>query len=181
MFYTANMYLNGSGVERDPTKAAEWFRRGAELGDADCMANLGECYNRGVGVEQDFAQAVRWFRQAAELGSDTGMFNLAVTYFWGDGVGEDRAKAYAWMRKAADAGLKEAQVALRELDAANRQARAANGPAGPLHEAAAIERVREQTERAMRKYRQQLVEKLPFVARPWDPHQNWPPPATLPR
>ena len=43
-------YLSGSNVERDYTRAAEAFRRGAELGSAEAELALGYLYERGFGV-----------------------------------------------------------------------------------------------------------------------------------
>jgi TPR repeat protein len=37
-------YDRGQGVERDPARAAEWYRQGAAAGNGRAMANLGVCY-----------------------------------------------------------------------------------------------------------------------------------------
>ena len=34
------VYANAMGIRRDDTKAAEWFRRGADLGDREAMFEL---------------------------------------------------------------------------------------------------------------------------------------------
>ena len=40
-----------------------WYRKGAEVGDADSMNNLGGMYEQGCGVPQDDNQAMNWYRQ----------------------------------------------------------------------------------------------------------------------
>jgi TPR repeat protein len=40
-------YEKGVGVDEDVGKAAEYYRRGSETGDARATCNLGLCYGRG--------------------------------------------------------------------------------------------------------------------------------------
>ena len=56
------------GVTPSPEKAAEWYRRAAEQGDADAQFNLGDCYECGTGVELSTKLAAKWYRFAAEQG-----------------------------------------------------------------------------------------------------------------
>ena len=55
-------------MERDLHKAAKWYWRAANLGDAQAMYNLGCCYAHGMGVEEDAGKASRWFAEAARRG-----------------------------------------------------------------------------------------------------------------
>ena len=64
------MYEDGHGVPQDYAKAKEMYEKGAELGDVDCMCNLGILYYEGKGVEKDVNKAVELYRQAAERGDD---------------------------------------------------------------------------------------------------------------
>ncbi|MFQ8758834.1 MAG: tetratricopeptide repeat protein [Intestinimonas sp.] len=51
-------YENGfHGLAQDLSKAAELYRRSAELGDAAAQSNLGSLYYTGSGVERDDALA----------------------------------------------------------------------------------------------------------------------------
>ena len=61
-------YEEGSGVERDTTKAVEWYDRAADLGDVHAQYRLGWCLNHGVGVERDRAKAIEWYTAAAGQG-----------------------------------------------------------------------------------------------------------------
>jgi S1-C subfamily serine protease len=51
------------------TKAAGWFRRAAEQGDADAEFCLGMMYGAGEGVPQDFVEYYKWVNLAAAQGN----------------------------------------------------------------------------------------------------------------
>lgn len=53
---------------RDRERAAGWFRRAAEAGDARAMHGLGVCHYRGLGVPRDLLEAYVWFCRAATSG-----------------------------------------------------------------------------------------------------------------
>ena len=68
------MLLNGSGGgggERDYSKAAEWFRKAAEQGDAKSQLDLGWMYLEGQGVSTDEKEAAKWFKKAGDQGHET--------------------------------------------------------------------------------------------------------------
>ncbi len=81
--------------------AAEWWRKGAEQGDADAQYNLGVMYSNGEGVPQDDAEAVKWYRNAAEQGYAQAQYNLGIKYDNGEGVPQDYAQAHMWFNLAA--------------------------------------------------------------------------------
>lgn len=64
----AQSYLNGTGVARDPARAAHWLRRAAALGDAESQFILSGMYFKGEGVPRDRSVAVQWLRRAAAQG-----------------------------------------------------------------------------------------------------------------
>ena len=45
------MYAYGVGVEQDYAKAAAWYERASEQGNADAQNNLGVMYAEGKGVK----------------------------------------------------------------------------------------------------------------------------------
>ncbi len=53
-------YLAGLGVEKDESRAIEWFRKAAGEGNTAAILELGRCYLGGTGVEKDIAQARLW-------------------------------------------------------------------------------------------------------------------------
>jgi hypothetical protein len=56
-YLRAQRYLDGSGVTRDPTQAAEWFWRSLEAGDTNAALPLADLYLHGEGVSQSCIQA----------------------------------------------------------------------------------------------------------------------------
>jgi TPR repeat protein len=62
------MYDEGTGVEQDFSKAAEWYRKAAERGFLEAQYNLGMMYYHGLGVPRDHEEADRWLQLAADHG-----------------------------------------------------------------------------------------------------------------
>ena len=54
----------GRGVPQNYEKAAEWYRKAADLGNADAMYSLAVMYSHGRGVQKDLNAAGKWRRQA---------------------------------------------------------------------------------------------------------------------
>ena len=109
MFNLATMYDDGKGVPKDAGQAASWYRKAAELGDADAMYSLGSMYDAGEGVPQDDNEAANWYHKAAELGNANAMYDLGLNYASGRGVVRDGAASYTWLSLAAAFGHEEAQ------------------------------------------------------------------------
>jgi len=97
------------------SKAAFWYRKAAEQGDAEAQYNLGRLYYDGRGVAQDYDQAALWFRAAAEQGDSDAQDELGNLYLSGEGVAQDYAQASLWYRKAAEQGDSDAQESLGDL------------------------------------------------------------------
>ena len=47
-------------------KAAEWFQKAADQGNADAQFWLGCMYQNGSDVERSYEKAVEWFQKAAD-------------------------------------------------------------------------------------------------------------------
>lgn len=110
-----HLYRKGLGTTPDLVKAAQWYRRAAELGFARAQANLASMYRRGDGVPQDYAEAAKWFERAGHQGHVIAQFNLALMYERGLGVPQSEPKAFAWYYNAARAGHKKAAARLGTL------------------------------------------------------------------
>ena len=75
------MYSTGNEVSQDHTKALNWFRRAAELGDAESQFHLGGMYKYGTGgLPQNRVEAEKWYRKAAEQGHANSQFELGRMY-----------------------------------------------------------------------------------------------------
>lgn len=109
--YIAQRYYNNNKY----SKAAEWYRKAAEMGLAHAQNELGVMYYKGKSVEQNYNKAVEWQRKAAEQNYSWGQYNLGWCYEAGHGVGKDTERAKEWYQKAANQGHKDAQKRLDNL------------------------------------------------------------------
>ncbi|MEE9315024.1 MAG: caspase family protein [Rhizobiaceae bacterium] len=103
-----SMFVDGLGVKKSNAEAVYWFRKGAELGDANSMNRLGVMIEYGSGVDKSETEAVYWYQKAAEKGHVTAMNNLGVSYKQGQGVDKSDSEAVSWYRKAAEKGYAQA-------------------------------------------------------------------------
>lgn len=107
------LYDAGNDAERDPARAAYWYRRAAEDGHVYAQHNLAVAYANGDGVELNFDQALMWWKQAARSGNADSQYNLGIVYALGvHGVRRNIDKAKKWWRKAAMKGDAMAQYNL---------------------------------------------------------------------
>jgi len=109
------LYGEGRGVPQDFTKAAEWFSRAAEQGDAVGQASLGWLYYSGHGVARDYGKAAELFGKAAAQGFAMAEGNLGYLYERGQGVRLDYLEAYKWYQLAAAHGYGPATRAIKSL------------------------------------------------------------------
>ena len=95
--------------------AYQWYKKAANLGNAEALNNLGVMYNNGEGVKKNYIIAFKFFEKAANLGCATAMLNLFNMYFGGYGVEKNHTKGKYWLEKAANLGNTQAKYKLKEL------------------------------------------------------------------
>ena len=119
-YLLARMYLKGSGLPKDPAKAARWFKKAADQGLPEAMEALGHLYRKGEGVPKDAAKAAKYYRQAAQYGRKWSQYWLGRLYFDGGDLPADPAKACFWASVALRAKLpdKEKKTIAKLRDAA---------------------------------------------------------------
>lgn len=66
-----SMYLQGSGVNRNPAQAKNYFLKGAQKGDAQSMMYLSMMHAKGDGVEQSNQEAYRWLLSMPDSAMNT--------------------------------------------------------------------------------------------------------------
>ena len=66
------MYLKGLGVRQDDVRAADWYRRAAQLGRPEAQFFLGTLYYLGRGVPQNDQLAHVWCEIALARGMTGG-------------------------------------------------------------------------------------------------------------
>jgi hypothetical protein len=74
----AVLYLDGKGVESDPTVAARWLLKAAQQGLIEAQYDLGLLYEFGRGVAADREVAVAWYKKAAAQGDAQAKSKLAA-------------------------------------------------------------------------------------------------------
>ena len=123
--YTTGMeYERGSnGKIQNYEEAFKWFRKGAELGNADAQFKLAECYEAG-NVEKNGDKSYEWYLRALEqylkaaehgdAGADT-LYKLGRCYivkYYNKHIKGSKEEAAKWFRKAAELGSADAYFKL---------------------------------------------------------------------
>lgn len=94
--------LEQGGTPPNMAKAAENYRKAAELKHPDSMVMLGYLLQNGLGLPPDAVEALVWYRRAAEMGNANGQTEVGAAYWAGLGVLQNSAEAARWFTLAAD-------------------------------------------------------------------------------
>lgn len=93
----ARLYLDGTGVDQDPRKAARWFNLAAEKGHRPAQALLGDLLFKGVGVPRQPARGLMWLslaRDGAQGRKDDWIVDL-YDKAWASASEADKSEAMA--------------------------------------------------------------------------------------
>ncbi|MBI1215344.1 MAG: hypothetical protein GC185_05945 [Alphaproteobacteria bacterium] len=99
----------------DYIEANKWYRKAADLGDAQCQYDLGVSYHYGSGVKQDDVQSAEWYKKAAAQKYPSAELHLGNYYLQGIGVKKDEETGVALIRRAMDDGSTAAQYQMAML------------------------------------------------------------------
>lgn len=91
-------------IKNNLPEAVKWFKKGSDVGNADCMLEYAGLLRDGKGVKKDTKAAFSYFLKAAELGKPEAMRFVAAGYWLGEGVKKDREESLRWHRRAAENG-----------------------------------------------------------------------------
>ena len=82
MVYLAESYDSNCNdtAYADDKKAFYWYKKAADLGDADAQYYVGYCYVSGIGVPVDEDIAYTWIKKAAKNGSVQAQRELKYLY-----------------------------------------------------------------------------------------------------
>lgn len=112
------IYEQGKAIPQDLAAADHWRRKGAEVGDQQCLFDLTEqleeqCENDNGA---NFEKILHSFMELAEAGFDAAQIKMGFAYQFGEwGINPDREKAIYWYQRAADQGNKAAINLLQKL------------------------------------------------------------------
>jgi len=92
-----------------PQKALPWFKKAAELGNAQAQLELAELYEAGDGVPKNIELAISWYEKAAAQDHDEAQLALALHYL--DDL-DDIDEAVVLLERSAQQGNSSAQYRL---------------------------------------------------------------------
>ena len=109
-------YIEGTGVEENPSKAFALLKPVADLGHPQAQYALAVGYKYGEWGTKDPKEAFTWYKKSAEQGRADAQLCVGKCYADGYGVIKDLKEAASWYQKAADQGNEEAKTRLKELN-----------------------------------------------------------------
>lgn len=112
MYRLGAMYSRGSGVPRNETEAARWFRMGANAGNTPSMTELAFMLLDGRGIERNTAEGLRLLKNAADNGNLYAMWRYGGVLLDGKYAPKDLTQAAQIFQRAAEAGYAPAMVDL---------------------------------------------------------------------
>lgn len=90
-------------------KAADWFKKAADQGNAGATYYYGFLLLNGMGVNQDKVEGIKYLEKASQLGFPTADYQLGVLYREGNGTEKNEEKAFSYFKKAAYHGNAESK------------------------------------------------------------------------
>ncbi|MDX2262133.1 MAG: serine/threonine-protein kinase [Gemmatimonadales bacterium] len=115
-----SLYDRGSGVNADPAKAVEWYRKASSGGDLEAKLALSRLLEIGRGVPANQGESIALLREAAAGGLLRAQQTLAFRLENGGGIKKDEAEAALWYRRAAEQGDMAGQEKLADFLARGR-------------------------------------------------------------
>ena len=93
------MYEPVSFNLKDTTKGVEYYMKGAEYDEPNCLSAIAMCYFYGNAVKKDVPNAIKWFTRAANAGDRYAYFRLGYIYYYGNEVESNEALAWKYFKK----------------------------------------------------------------------------------
>ncbi len=120
----SRMYLEGLGIEKSESKAAQWAKRAAVKGNLAACRMMAFFYQNGIGVSASQSQASYWSEKnkeiceiAAENGDTKAQIQLA--YSLHDGTTFSQWRALRWAKRAIELGDAHAVVCWKLIRCGN--------------------------------------------------------------
>ena len=104
-----------AGASRSETKAAQLYRKAAEMGNAEAQTKFAEALFDGRGVPRDPAASRLWLEKAARQGNARAQCELGVMLTSGLNTAPDRANGLHYLQAAARQGDAYAEDYLGQL------------------------------------------------------------------
>lgn len=107
-----NIYASGSNVEKNPSKAFNYYQQAYENGETSALINLALYYDEGEVVEKDSQKALEYAKKAVDAGIDLAETVLGQIYV--DSLG-DIEQGLVWLKKGCAKGDEVAKNILLRL------------------------------------------------------------------
>jgi len=91
---------NAAFEQADIVNAMNWYRKAAELGNAEAQTRLAYLLDNA----EENKEAIEWYQKAVEQGYPDAMYGLAGMYAAGEGTPKSEAKAFDLFSQAANNG-----------------------------------------------------------------------------
>ena len=69
-------YEEGIGVEKDYSKAFEWYQKSAKTKNSNSIHAIGKLYAEGKGVRKDYSKMIEYYEKAAQNGDSDSIKKL---------------------------------------------------------------------------------------------------------
>ncbi len=106
---------NGTAGEYDVDEAFRWYRKAAELGDANGQYKTGMAYAYGIGVDPNWNEAMNWYGKAADQSHAEAEYAVGMIHCYGLAGESDRPQAIEWYKRSLADGYERAQRELARL------------------------------------------------------------------
>lgn len=130
-YYLGQLYLAGTGVEKNLAEAFRLLNSAAHNGHAAAQCRLAGMYASGTHVAKDVLSAAWWLLRSAVRGNAEAQFNLGRMCAAGIGVDKNAAEAIWWLHAAAEQGNANAKAMLEKSN--NPKARPATLQDAAVH------------------------------------------------
>ena len=97
-------HSNGTGVDKESSRAAERLAQSCDRGDADDCFHLGYMFANGDGVSKNSTRAANLYKKACTAGNSDGCFNAGLMFANGNGVTKHPRTAANLYAKACTGG-----------------------------------------------------------------------------
>lgn len=114
-YYLAYMMDAGLGTGKDPSGAANWYKKSAQQDYLPAVVYLGYMYSSGHGVQRDDKEAFKWYTRAAQMGDPIAQNNLATMLQRGVPYAKNEPLAAQWFLQSAMQGNMRAQYNLAAM------------------------------------------------------------------
>lgn len=95
------LYFKGEGVEKDYSKAKEYFELSAEKENISAFIHLGIIYLLGKGVVPDYQKSYEYFQKAADKENAQSFYYLGMLFENGFGVNINIQKTIEFYQQSA--------------------------------------------------------------------------------